>query len=64
MTPDELVRAIFKLQEERHPDDDPGDLEISVQDDSALRAVIQNGQIIGAGASIQEALEAAWAAIQ
>lgn len=41
MTPDELVAEIFKLQLERSPDSDPGDLTIEVQDDSSLVMVSQ-----------------------
>lgn len=41
MTPDELVAAIFKVQSERSPDSDPGDLTIEVQDDMPLVMVSQ-----------------------
>lgn len=42
MTPDETVQEIFKLQLERNPDSDPGDLTITVQDDMPLVNVTQN----------------------
>lgn len=64
MTPDELVREIMRIQQERDPDGDPGDLEITVQDDSRLVTVYQphwaDTEIEGVltpGGSIQQALE-------
>lgn len=63
LTPDELVAAIFAVQNGRNPTGDPGDITIDIQDDSALHVVFQKNQIIGFGGSIQEALEAAFAAI-
>lgn len=63
MTPDKMVAEIFRIQNERAPDEDPGDISIDIQDDSALHTVMQsrfNGTaIIGAGPNIQEALESA-----
>lgn len=56
-TPDELVAELFRLQNEKRPDDDPGDLTIDVQDDSAATFVYQRGHIVGNGGSIQQALE-------
>jgi hypothetical protein len=58
-TPDDLVNELFALQNAANPDDDPGDLSIDVQDDSALHAVFQRGRMIAYGGSIQEALEQA-----
>lgn len=52
-----LVSRLFRLQNEAKPDDDPGDLTIDVQDDSAMTAVFQKGRVIAYGGSIQEALE-------
>ena len=42
MTPDELVTEIFRIQQERNPDGDPGDLTIEVQDDMPLVMVRQS----------------------
>lgn len=42
MTPDEIVAEIFRIQEERNPDADPGDLWIDVQDDMPLANVGQH----------------------
>lgn len=42
MTPDELIAEIFKVQQELHPDHDPGDLTIVIQDDTALVMVSQD----------------------
>lgn len=66
-TADELVRQLLAMQQAARPDTDPGDLAISVQDDSALVTVHQPdwegatalGGIIGGGGSIHEALTAA-----
>jgi hypothetical protein len=41
MTPDELIAEIFRIQEERNPDEDPGDITIDVQDDMPLVMVSQ-----------------------
>ena len=41
MSPDELVQEIFRLQDERDPDSDPGDLTIEIQDDMMLAVVRQ-----------------------
>jgi len=41
MTPDELINEIFKIQEQRNPDVDPGDITIDVQDDMPLVMVRQ-----------------------
>lgn len=64
-SPDELVHQIFKLQRQREPNDDPGDIEISVQDDSALVSVYQPrwdgdqlNPLVSHGASIEDALTA------
>jgi hypothetical protein len=63
MTPDELVAEIFRIQNERNPDSDPGDLTIEIQDDLPMVLVWQyhwndeDGQPFGMGASIQGALE-------
>ena len=43
MTPDELVAAIFKAQNKLRPDEDPGDLTITVQDDMPLVEVHNAG---------------------
>jgi hypothetical protein len=68
MTPDEIVAEIFRIQMERDPDTDPGDLTltIDIQDDSALHIVAQQYSLesmsdpfLGVGESIQRALEAA-----
>lgn len=69
MTPDELINEIFKIQEARNPDADPGDITIDIQDDMPLVMVRQElppsepfalhialAQGTG-GFSIQEALE-------
>lgn len=72
MTPDELVREIFRIQEERWPNDDPGDMQIDIQDDMPLVVVRQaytyRGENLSPaeymaivqgvpGSSIQDALE-------
>ncbi len=71
MTPDEIVTEIFKIQQLRNPDSDPGDLTIAVQDDMPLVVVGQprasredesfaTSIILGqgtAGHNIQNALE-------
>ncbi len=68
MTPDEIVAEIFRIQMERVPSTDPGDLTlvIDVQDDSALHVVTQQysfggitDPFLGVGGSIQAALEVA-----
>jgi predicted PolB exonuclease-like 3'-5' exonuclease len=62
MTPDELVAEIFRIQEERDPDSDPGDMDITIQDDMPLVIVRQQRirlDMTGGsyGDSIQDALE-------
>jgi hypothetical protein len=42
MTPDELVRMIFRIQEERDPSADPGDMTIMIQDDMPLVMITQH----------------------
>lgn len=42
MTPDEIIQEIFKIQQERNPDSDPGDMTITVQDDMPLVNVAQH----------------------
>jgi hypothetical protein len=59
MTPDELVTELFRRQTAAAPDEDPGDLTISVQDDATAVMVVQKGQIIGLGPSIEAALTSA-----
>lgn len=70
MTPDEIITEIFRIQEERRPDTDPGDIDISVQDDMPMVAIHQQspearpfGQL-AFGESIQEALENALANVK
>ena len=41
MTPDELITEIFRIQEEYNPDADPGDIDITIQDDMPLVVVRQ-----------------------
>lgn len=70
MTPDELIAEIFRIQEERDPDADPGDIDITIQDDMPLVVVGQDrafsitepidpvgGRKETYGDSIQQALE-------
>lgn len=62
MTPDEIVSEIFRIQNERDPDSDPGDLTIDIQDDMAMVLVFQlnwqaDGEPLGMGTTIQAALE-------
>lgn len=70
MTPDELVSEIFRIQNERNPDADAGDLMIDIQDDMALVSVHQwtdaaeGTTLIGFAGSIQRALEDALANVQ
>jgi hypothetical protein len=63
-TPDELVDEIFRLQNERDPDEDPGDLTIGVQDDSALHEVSQRGTTYALGGSVQHVLENALSCVR
>lgn len=68
MTPDELVSEIFRIQNERGPDSDPGDLTIDIQDDMAMVLVFQynwdmDGEPLGMGTTIQAALEDALAKV-
>jgi len=42
MTPDELVQLIFRIQQERNPSADPGDMTIMIQDDMPLVMVSQD----------------------
>jgi hypothetical protein len=69
MTPDEIVNEIFRLQNERDPDSDPGDLGIIIQDDIPMVEVTQRGRVrlgglLTMGSTIQEALENALIAVQ
>jgi hypothetical protein len=69
MTPDELVAEIFRIQNERNPDADPGDLTIEIQDDMPMVLVwqakwrdsdrfdIEDFVPDGMGTTIQAALE-------
>jgi hypothetical protein len=65
MTPDELVAEIFRIQDERNPDADPGDLTIEIQDDIPMVLITQDTwtdindiwQPLGMGTTIQAALE-------
>ena len=54
MTPDELVTEIFRFQQKRNPDSDPGDLTIEVQDDMPLVMVRQSRMWIEARESFSE----------
>jgi hypothetical protein len=65
MTCDELLSDILKMQEERHPDTDPGDILIDCQDDGPMM-VFQGTkqQMIGAGDTIQAALMSAHAHVK
>jgi len=42
MTPDELVTEIFRIQEEYNPTADPGDIDITIQDDMPFVIVRQD----------------------
>lgn len=57
LTPDELVNEILRIQNERNPDADPGDITINVQDDMPLCTVHQKNEWIGMGDNLQHALE-------
>ena len=66
LTPDEIVSEIFRIQNERHPNADPGDISIDIQDDMPMVTITQTslGKSLGqpfapfiAGSSIQETLE-------
>lgn len=57
MTATDWIRAAFGLQEKAHPDEDPGDVTIDVQDDSMACVIFQKGQIVGMGSTIEEAAE-------
>lgn len=62
MTPDEIIKEGFRLQEKHDPDSDPGDLSIEVQDDMPMVAVYQDNAPLFSmpimGKTVQEALEA------
>jgi hypothetical protein len=68
VTPDEIIAEIFRIQTERSPDTDPGDINIDIQDDSPATIVMQRGRnfppYLGIGGSIQEALENALAYVK
>src|SRR3954467_12595526 len=40
-TPDSLVTEIFEKQNKINPDEDPGDLTITIQDDTSIVTVVQ-----------------------
>jgi hypothetical protein len=58
--PDALVRAIFATQNERWPDDDPGDITIEIQDDSDMVTLSQDfhglGDAMTFGTSVMDVL--------
>lgn len=71
VTPDEIVNEIFRIQNERDPSSDPGDMTIGIQDDIPLVEVSQDrlgkpflSFALGIGSTIQEALEHALIAVQ
>lgn len=57
MTVTEQIRIAMSIQESRRPDTDPGDVDISVQDDSAACCVVQNNAVRGFGGTVEDAVE-------
>lgn len=57
MTVTEQIRIAMSIQDARRPDDDPGDVQITVQDDSALCCVLQHSMVRGVGESVEVAVE-------
>lgn len=63
MSPDQMINEIFRIQNERDPESDPGDIVIDIQDDMPMTLVIQPSKqsmlnpYLGIGDSIQAALE-------
>lgn len=59
MHPDELIKMIYRRLQFVRPDDDPGDITISVQDDVAMATVAVEGSknLTTHASTIQEALE-------
>jgi hypothetical protein len=53
MTATDWIRAAFGLQKEARP----GDVTISVQDDSMACMIFQNGRMVGMGSDIEEAAQ-------